>query len=51
MHAPPSGSKLFHFHAVFGGGQIFDQIIGERPHLRGWRPLLWEILDPPLFTM
>ena len=26
----------------------FDQILGWHPHLGGWRPLLWKILDPPL---
>ena len=30
--------------------KFFDQIIGWRPHLGGWRPLLWEILDPSLVS-
>ena len=25
------------------------KIIGLRPHLYGWHPLIWEILDPILF--
>ena len=46
--APP-GPKFFHFHAVFGGK--LAKIIGWRPHLCGWNPLLWEILDPPLLMV
>ena len=39
--APP-GSKFFQFHAVFG------KIWQNRMSLESWRPLLGEILDPPL---
>ena len=40
------GSSIFNFHAVFWGKLV--KIIGWRPHLCGWRPLFWEILEPPL---
>ena len=43
MHAPPSGSNFFNFHAAFW--ENFGQIIDWHPHLGGWWPP-WEILDP-----
>ena len=43
--APPSGSKFFQFHAVFG--KIWQNRM-LAPPLESWRPLLGEILDPPL---
>ena len=42
----PRGSKFFRFHAVFGK---FWQNRMLAPPLGSWRPLLGEILDPPLF--
>ena len=36
--APPSGSEFFHFHALYR--KILTKVIGWRPHLRGWCPLL-----------
>ena len=42
---PPWGSKFFQFHAVFGK---FWQNHMLAPPLVSWRPLLGEILDPPL---
>ena len=44
--APPLWIRILSFSCSFQ--EIFDQIIGLHPHLVGWRPLLWEILDPPL---
>ena len=44
-HAPPPGSKFLQFHAVFGK---IRQIRMLAPPLGSWRPLLGEILDPPL---
>ena len=41
---PPSWSKFFQFHAVFGK---IGKIVCWRPP-RSWRPLPGEILDPPL---
>ena len=43
--APPWGSKFFQFHAVFG--KIWQNRM-LAPPLGSWRPLLGEILDPPL---
>ena len=43
---PPLWVQILSFSCSFQ--EIFDQIIGCSPHLGGWRPLLWEILDPPL---
>ena len=42
--APPGDSKFFQFHAVFG--KIWQNRILAPPG--SWRPLLGEILDPPL---
>ena len=43
---PPSrGSKFFQFHAVFG--EIWQNRMLVPP-MESWRPLLREILDPPL---
>ena len=42
---PPWGSKFFQFHAVFG--KIWQNRM-LAPPLESWRPLLGEILDPPL---
>ena len=42
---PPWGSKFFQFHAVFG--KIWQNCM-LAPPLESWRPLLGEILDPPL---
>ena len=42
---PPRGSKFFQFHAVFG--EIWQNRM-LAPPLESWRPLLGEILDPPL---
>ena len=42
---PPSQVQIFSFSCSFGGK--LTKIIGWRPHLCSWRPLL-EILDPPL---
>ena len=42
---PPPGSKFFQFHAVFGK---FWQNRMLAPPLESWRPILGEILDPPL---
>ena len=41
----PRGSKFFQFHAVF------EKIWQNRMLLGSWRPLLGEILDPPLYTI
>ena len=41
----PRGSKFFQFHAVFG--KIWQNRM-LAPPLESWRPLLGEILDPPL---
>ena len=43
--APPPGSKFFQFHAVFG--KIWQNHMLAPPP-ESWRPLLGEILDPPL---
>ena len=42
---PPWGPKFFQFHAVFG--KIWQNRM-LAPPLGSWRPLLGEILDPPL---
>ena len=42
---PPRGSKFFEIHAVFG--KIWQNHM-LAPLLGSWRPLLGEILDPPL---
>ena len=42
---PPWGPKIFQFHAVFG--KIWQNRM-LAPPLGSWRPLLGEILDPPL---
>ena len=42
---PPRGSKFFQFHAVFGK---FWRNRMLAPPPGSWRPLLGEILDPPL---
>ena len=44
--APPRGPKFFRFHAVFG--KIWQNRM-LAPPLGSWRPLLGEILDPPLY--
>ena len=44
---PPWGSQIFQFHAVFGK---FWQNCMLAPPLGSWRPLLGEILDPPLLS-
>ena len=46
--APPPGLKFLHFHAVFGKNWPNNRLA---PPPWAWRPLLWEILDPPLDTM
>ena len=43
---PPRGPKFFRFHAVFG--KIWQNRM-LAPPLGSWRPLLGEILDPPLY--
>ena len=45
---PPWGSKFFQFHAVFG--KIWQNRMLAPPPLESWRPLLGEILDPPLLV-
>ena len=45
---PPGGSKFFQFHAVFG--KIWQNRM-LAPPLGSWRPLLGEILDPPLINI
>ena len=42
---PPRGPRFFQFHAVFG--KIWQNRM-LAPPLGSWRPLLGEILDPPL---
>ena len=42
----PLDPIFFSFSCSFWGK--FTKILGSRPHLCGWRPLLWKILDPPL---
>ena len=42
----PRGPKFFQFHAVFG--KIWQNRMLAPPG--SWRPLLGEILDPPLFS-
>ena len=44
---PPRGSKFFQFHAVFG--KFWQNRMLAPPE--SWRPLLGEILDPPLINM
>ena len=46
---PPSGPKFLHFHAFFGKNWPNNRL--APPPLLAWRPLLWEILDPPLLTI
>ena len=46
--APP-GSKFFQFHAVFG--EIWQNCMLAPLPPESWRPLLGEILDPPLEYM
>ena len=43
---PPWGSKFFQFHAVFG--KFWQNRMLAPPPPGSWRPLLGEILDPPL---
>ena len=45
LEARPQGSKFFQFHAVFG--KIWQNCMLVPPP-GSWRPLLGEILDPPL---
>ena len=45
--APP-GPNSFNFMQFLGK---FGKIVCWRPHLEDWRPLLGEILDPPLMSM
>ena len=45
---PPRGPKFFEFHAVFG--KIWQNRM-LAPPLGSWRPLLGEILNPPLHIM
>ena len=45
--APPWGSKFFQFHAIFE--KIWQNRMLVPP--RSWRPLLGEILDPPLWKL
>ena len=47
--APPLWVQIVLFSCSFW--EIFDQIIGWRPHVGGWRCLLWQILDPPLHVI
>ena len=42
----PPGPKFFQFHAVFG--KIWQDRMLAPPLLGSWRPILGEILDPPL---
>ena len=42
---PPGGPNSFNFMQFLGN---FGKIICWRPPLGSWRPLLGEILDPPL---
>ena len=44
---PPSGPKFLHFHAVFGKNWPNNRLA---PPLWAWRPLFWEIMDPPLYA-
>ena len=41
-----SRPHFFHFRAVFD--KNLTKIIGCWPKFRGWRPPVWEDLDPPL---
>ena len=43
---PPLWVQILSFSCSFW--EILGKIIGWRPHLGGWRPPVWEILDPPL---
>ena len=45
---PPKGSKFFQFHAVFGEIWQNRMLAPPPPSPGSWRPLLGEILDPPL---
>ena len=44
---PPPPSNFLHFHAVFG--EIWPN--NRFPPILGWRLPVWEILDPPRFTV
>ena len=44
---PPGGPNSFNFMQFLGN---FGKIVCWRPPLGSWRPLLGEILDPPLIT-
>ena len=46
--APPGGPNSFNFMQFLGN---FGKIVCWRPPLGSWRPLLGEILDPPLVTL
>ena len=46
--APPLWVQILSFSCSFW--ENLGKIIGWRPYLGGWRPPVWEILDPPLFT-
>ena len=46
--APTSGPKFLHFHAVFRKNWSNNRLA---PPLWDWRTPLWEILDPPLFSI
>ena len=41
--ASPPGPKFLHFHTVFGKNWSNNRLA---PLLWGWRPILWEILEP-----
>ena len=43
------GSKFFQFHAVFG--KIWQKLYVGPPPMGSWRPILGEILDPPLHVV
>ena len=45
---PPGGPNSFNFHAVFWENCAKKSYVGAPPG--SWRPLLGEILDPPLST-
>ena len=45
----PGGIQIFSFSCSFSGKSA--TIIGWIPHLCGWHPLLWEVLDPPLIKL
>ena len=46
---PPPSVQYLNVHAVLGGGK-FGQNNRLAPHLYGWSPHLWKILDSPLAT-